>query len=59
VPSALLALGTPGEVEEYVTGLLDACAADGGFFLRSGSALDVARAENLKAMIDAGRAWRG
>jgi uroporphyrinogen-III decarboxylase len=59
VPSALLALGTPAEVEEYVTGLLDACATDGGFFLRSGSALDDARAENLKAMIEVGRAWRG
>jgi uroporphyrinogen-III decarboxylase len=59
VPSALLALGTPAEVEEYVTRLLGECAGEGGFFLRSGSALDVARAENLKAMIDTGRAWRG
>jgi uroporphyrinogen-III decarboxylase len=59
VPSALLALGSADEVERYVTGLLDECAADGGFVLRNGAVLDDARAENLKAMIDTGREWRG
>ena len=58
VPSALLAVGTPEEVEQYVTGLLDACATDGGFVLRNGAVLDIARAANLKAMIDTGREWR-
>jgi hypothetical protein len=55
----LLALGSPAEVEEYVTGPLETCATDGGFFLRSGTALDIARAESLKAMIDTGRGWTG
>ena len=59
VPAALLTLGTAGEVERYVTGLLDECAMDGGFFLRNGTALDDAKPETLKAMIDTGRAWRG
>ncbi len=59
VPSALLALGTPEEVERYVIGLLDVCAPDGGFFLRNGAALDDARPENLRAMIETGRRWRG
>ena len=59
VPSALLALGTPDEVERYVTGLLDECATDGGFVLRNGAVLDDAKAENLKAMIETGRGWRG
>jgi uroporphyrinogen-III decarboxylase len=59
VPSALLALAMPGDVERYVTELLDACATDGGFFLRNGASLDDARAKNLKAMIDTGRNWRG
>jgi uroporphyrinogen-III decarboxylase len=59
VPSALLAVGTSEEVEQYVTGLLDTCATDGGFVLRNGAVLDVVRAENLKAMIDTGREWRG
>ena len=59
VPTALLALGKPEEVERHVADLLDECATDGGFFLRNGTALDDARAENLKAMIDTGRDWRG
>jgi hypothetical protein len=59
VPTALLALGPAEDVENYVTSLLDECAADGGFMLRNGAALDDAKAENLKAMIDTGRNWRG
>jgi len=59
VPSALLALATPPEVGRYVTHLLDICAVDGGFFLRNGASLDDAKAENLKAMIETGRAWLG
>jgi uroporphyrinogen-III decarboxylase len=59
VPSALLALDTVEEVEQYVSKLLDECAPDGGFVLRNGAALDDAKAENLKAMIETGRNWRG
>jgi hypothetical protein len=59
VPTALLALATAGEVEKYVTDLLDDCATDGGFYLQNGAVLDDAKAENLKTMIDTGRAWRG
>jgi hypothetical protein len=59
VPSSLLNFASPREVEQYVVSLLDDCAAEGGFFLRNGASLDEARGENLKAMIDAGRAWRG
>jgi hypothetical protein len=59
VPTALLALATADEVKEYVTDLLDSCATDGGVFLQNGAVLDDAKAENLKAMIDTGRSWRG
>lgn len=59
VPTALLAVGSVTEVEEYVTDLLDTCAKDGGFYLRNGAALDDAKADNLKAMIRMGRTWRG
>ncbi len=59
VPTRLLALGAREEVEQCVTGLLDECAADGGFFLRNGAVLDDARADNVKAMIDTARSWRG
>ena len=59
VPTALLALGTVDEVKAYVTDLLDTCAKDGGFMLENGAVLDDAKAENLKAMIETGRNWRG
>lgn len=59
VPTALLALAEPADVEKYVTGLLDTCARDGGFYLRNGAALDDAKADNLKTMIATGREWRG
>lgn len=58
VPTRLLALGTTDEVEQHVTDLLDGCAADGGFFLRNGAVLDEAKADNVKAMIDAARRWQ-
>jgi Holliday junction resolvase RusA-like endonuclease len=59
VPTALLAVGSAVEVEDYVTDLLDACAKDGGFYLRNGAALDDGKAENLRAMIETGRNWEG
>ena len=59
VPTGLLALGTATEVKQYVTDLLNACAVDGGFCLRNGAALDDAKPENLKAMLETGRNWRG
>jgi uroporphyrinogen-III decarboxylase len=59
VPTALLALSTPAEVEKYVLDLLENCAKDGGFMLENGAVLDDAKAECVKAMIDTGRNWRG
>jgi uroporphyrinogen-III decarboxylase len=59
VPTPLLAFATPEEVEVTVRELLDECATAGGFFLRNGTALDTAKAENLKAMIDTAREWHG
>jgi len=58
VPSSLLAVGTAQEVEDYVTKLLDECAADGGFMLMSGAVVDDAKPETLKAMSETGRNWR-
>jgi hypothetical protein len=59
VPTGLLALASVAEVEQYVTDLLNTCARDGGFYLRNGAALDDAKPENLKAMLETGRNWRG
>jgi hypothetical protein len=59
VPTALLALATPAEVEKYVTDLLEGCAKDGGVLLQNGAVLDDAKAENLTAMIQTARNWKG
>jgi hypothetical protein len=59
VPGDLLALGTETQVEQYVTGLLDDVAGDGGFVLSSGAVIDDASPETLSAMLETARAWRG
>jgi hypothetical protein len=59
VPTGLIALGGASEVEQYATETLNTCAKDGGFWLRNGAALDDAKPENLKAMIETGRNWKG
>jgi uroporphyrinogen-III decarboxylase len=55
VPVSLLKAGTPQEVRDYVKRLIDECAPDGGFILSTGAVVDDARAENLHALIDAGK----
>ncbi len=57
VPVSLLATGTPKQVEEYVRRLIDEVAPDGGFILSTGAVVDDARPENLRAMIETGRAY--
>jgi len=59
VPTGLLALASVAELEEYVTNLLNTCARDGGYYLRNGAALDDAKPENLKAMLEMARNWQG
>jgi hypothetical protein len=51
VPGFLLQAGTESEVEDYCRNLLDVCGKDGGFIMTA-TALDEARPENVKAMID-------
>jgi uroporphyrinogen-III decarboxylase len=52
VPSPLLQVGSPSEVEEYCKNLIKACGKGGGFILSNGGNTDYAKPENLKAMID-------
>lgn len=59
VPGALLTVGSPEEVGEYVRRLLDAVAGDGAFVLSTGVVADDARHENFAAMMDAGRRHGG
>ncbi len=52
VPSSLLQIGSPHEVEEYCAKLIKVCGKGGGFILSAGSSIDEASPCNLKAMID-------
>jgi hypothetical protein len=52
VPPSLLEFGSPQEVEEYCRNLIKVCEKGGGFILSAGSAIDEAKPENIKAMVD-------
>ena len=55
VPSALLQIGSPQDVEEYCRQLIKVCGKGGGFILSSGSSIDEAKPANIKAMIDSAK----
>ncbi len=52
VPSSLLQLASPQEVEDYCKNLIKTCAKGGGFILSHGSSIDEAKPANVKAMVD-------
>lgn len=52
VPSTLLEVGSPQEVEEYCRDLIKTCGKGGGFILSPGSSTDEAKPANIKAMVD-------
>ncbi len=52
VPSSLLTAGTPQEVRDYCKWLIDNIGKDGGYIMTTGSSIDKAQPENLKAMVD-------
>jgi len=51
VPGFILQAGTVSEVEDYCRNLINICGKNGGFIMTA-TALDEARPENVKAMID-------
>jgi hypothetical protein len=57
VPSALLNLGTPQEVRDYVKNLVDTAGKDGGLIICNGAFFDHAKPENVKAMVDAAKEY--
>jgi len=52
IPSALLALGTPQEVKDYVKKCIDVAGKGGGYIVSNGAFFDHAKAENIKVMVD-------
>ncbi len=57
VSSAMLALGTPGEVKEYAKHLIETAGKGGGFIMSNGAFFDDAKPENLKAMLKAAKEY--
>ncbi len=53
VPPTLLQAGSPQDVEEHCKKLIKVVGKDGGFIVGPGSAMDYAKPENVKAMVDA------
>jgi len=52
VPAAILSTGTTDEVKSYCKQLIDVAGKGGGFILSTGSIIDTAKPENLRAMIE-------
>lgn len=52
VPIALIATGTPEQVKACCKDLIDYCGKGGGYILCSGTQLDDAKEENVRAMIE-------
>jgi hypothetical protein len=61
VPSSLLTVGSPQDVEEYCRSLIKVCGKDGGFILSASTINppDSAKPANVKAMIDAAKKYGG
>ena len=60
VPASLLTLGKPEEVEAYCKRLIDEIGDGGGFMLTTGCECPIdAKAENLRAMIETGKTYKG
>jgi hypothetical protein len=52
VPSSILQVGSPQDVDDYCKRLIKVCGKGGGFILTNGSSIDEAKSENIKAMVE-------
>lgn len=59
VPASLFKAGTPQQMKDYIKGLIDDVACDGGFFLAPGAVLDNVETANLHAYFEAGKEYGG
>lgn len=57
VPSSLLQVGNPADVEEYCKKLLEVCGKKGGFILAPGGPTDEAKPDNVRAMVNSVRKY--
>jgi hypothetical protein len=57
MPLSLMCAGTVDQVKVYCRDVIEAAGRDGGYILSTGGSLQGAKAENVKAFIDAGREY--
>jgi hypothetical protein len=57
VSTAMMTAGTPDEVKAYCKELIEVAGKDGGFILTNGCGIDHAKAENVTAMMEAGKEY--
>lgn len=57
VPTSIAYTGTAREMKEYCRQLIETCAPGGGFILSGGSTFDMAKPENMHAMMDAAKEY--
>ncbi|NLE09028.1 MAG: hypothetical protein GX631_07235 [Dehalococcoidales bacterium] len=58
VPPTLLQAGTPDDVDAYCKNLIQTVGKGGGYIMGVGSALDYAKPENVKAMVESVRKYQ-
>lgn len=57
VPASMAYSGTPEEMKGYCRRLIEICAPGGGYMLSGGATFDLARPENMRAMMDAAKEY--
>jgi uroporphyrinogen-III decarboxylase len=57
VSKTMMTAATPEEVKAYCKELLEVAGKDGGFIPTNGCGIDHAKAENVKAMMEAGKEY--
>ena len=57
VPVSVAYTGTVHEMKDYCRRLIETCAPGGGYILTGGSTFDMAKPENLRAMMDAAKEY--
>jgi hypothetical protein len=58
VPVSMLCCGSPQDVDEYCKRLIRVCGKGGGFLLTSSGAIDDAKPQNVRAMVESVKKYR-
>jgi uroporphyrinogen-III decarboxylase len=53
----MLITATPAETREYCRKLIETCARGGGYILAAGAGVDNAKAENIRAVMEAAKEY--